>query len=419
MWRRLLAALAVMPLALTAAACGEGGGTGPTTLKWFIFNEPSGALPQIAGECSRLSGGRYRIEFEYLPSDADGQREQLVRRLGAEDDTIDIIGMDVIWTGEFTNAGWLAPVPAELVRDLEDDVFPTVLDTARVEGRVFGVPAWTNTQLLWYRTDRVDSPPETWDEMIEQAEALGPNGTIQVQANRYEGLVVWTVAMIESAGGEVLRGPREVALAPGPTKLALSTMGRLANSPAASPDISTSTEDSARLAFESGDSTFMINYPFVFPSARENAPEVFRNMAAAKYPRVDPNLESHPPLGGINLGVSAFSDNKELAFEAVECIVQPQNQLLLAREGGLPPVLPDLYDRPEIEEIYPGFSDVLFRSIRDAAPRPAETPAYQDVSLAIQREVHPVTKIDPRSPDDTYEDLRERVQQAVRRKGLL
>ncbi|MDQ4089178.1 MAG: extracellular solute-binding protein [Actinomycetota bacterium] len=419
MWRRLLAGLAVMQLALAAVACGEGGGTGPRTLTWFIFNEPSGVLPQIAGECSRLSGGRYQIEFEYLPSDADSQREQLVRRLGAEDATIDIMGMDVIWTGEFTNAGWLAPVPDDLVGDLEDQVFPAVLDTARFEGRLFGVPAWTNTQLLWYRTDRVDSPPETWAEMIEQAEAIGPNGTIQLQANRYEGLVVWTVAMIQSAGGEVLRGPREVALQAEPTKLALGTMGRLANSPAASPDISTSTEDSARLAFESGDSTFMINYPFVVPSARENAPEVFENMAAAKYPRVDPDIESRPPLGGINLGVSAFSANPDLAFEAIECIVQPENQLLLAREGGLPPVLTALYDRPEIEEIYPGFSDVLFASISDAAPRPAETPAYQDVSLAIQREVHPVTAIDPRSPDQTYQDLRQRVRQAVQREGLL
>jgi len=411
--------LAAVALALTAACGDDARGAQPTTLKWFIFNEPSGALPRIAGECSRLSQGRYEIEFEYLPSDADGQREQLVRRLGAEDNTIDIVGMDVIWTGEFTNAGWLAPVPADLRGDLEDEVFPTVLDTARFEGRLFGVPAWTNTQLLWYRTDRVASPPESWQEMIEKAEAIGPKGTIQVQANRYEGLVVWTVAMIESAGGEILRGSRQVALAPEPTKLALATMGRLANSPAASADISTSTEDSARLAFESGDSTFMINYPFVFPSAKENAPDVFRTMAAAKYPRVRPDVESHPPLGGINLAVSAFSQNKDLAFEAIGCIVQPENQLLVAREGGLPPVLPALYDRAEIKEIYPGFSDVLFRSIRDAAPRPAETPAYQDVSLAIQREVHPVTAIGPRSPDETYRDLRERVQRAIQRKGLL
>ena len=47
------------------------------------------------------------IKPEFLPTDASQQREQLVRRLGAEDSSIDIIGMDVIWTGEFANAGWV------------------------------------------------------------------------------------------------------------------------------------------------------------------------------------------------------------------------------------------------------------------------------------------------------------------------
>ena len=52
----------------------------------------------------------------------------------------------------------------------------------------------------------------------------------------------------------------------------------------------------------------MINYPFVYPSAKENAPDVFKVMKAAKYPQVDPSLPSTPPLGGINLGVSAYSE---------------------------------------------------------------------------------------------------------------
>ena len=52
----------------------------------------------------------YTVEPEFLPTDATQQREQLVRRLGAEDSSIDIIGMDVIWTGEFANAGWVEEI---------------------------------------------------------------------------------------------------------------------------------------------------------------------------------------------------------------------------------------------------------------------------------------------------------------------
>ena len=100
-------ALIVLALAVIAGGCGGDESGSDTTLTWFIFNEPSGSPQAAAEKCSKESGGDYKIEFEFLPADADGQREQLVRRLGAEDDSIDLIGMDVIWTGEFASAGWI------------------------------------------------------------------------------------------------------------------------------------------------------------------------------------------------------------------------------------------------------------------------------------------------------------------------
>ena len=82
----------------------------------------------------------------------------------------------------------------------------------------------------------------------------------------------------------------------------------------------------------------MVNYPFVYPSAKENAPDVFKQLE--RYARIPPSIEgepSAPPLGGINLGVRAFSENSELAFEAAACMVGPENQLEAAELGGLPP----------------------------------------------------------------------------------
>jgi multiple sugar transport system substrate-binding protein len=410
-------ALCASVAAIAVGGCGGDEAGGGSTLTWFIFNEPSGALPTAADRCAEESGGRYDIEFEYLPADADGQREQLVRRLGAEDDSIDIIGMDVIWTGEFANAGWLEEFTGDTEQVVTENVFPAVVETASYEGTLYAAPIWTNTELLWYRGDLVDKPPRTWDEMIAEAERL--DTTIQVQGNRYEGLVVWTNQMIASAGTQILSGPDTIELAEAPTERALSIMGKLSRSPAADPGITTAIEDTNRLAFETGGSAFMINYPFVYPSAEENAPDIFESMEVAVYPRVDANRPSAPPLGGINLGVSAFSQNKDLAFEAIECLVQPENQLEIASAGGLPPVREDLYDSKEIEEVYPGYSQLMRKSIEDAVPRPSQSPAYQDIALAIQRAVHPTTDIDPDDPAPTYEDLRDLLEQAINREGLL
>jgi multiple sugar transport system substrate-binding protein len=424
-------ALAGIAVALGLAACGDSGSqSGAVTLRWFIFNEQSGAPLKIAKRCSQESGGRYTIKFELLPSQADQQREQLVRRLGAQDSSMDLLGMDVVWTGEFANAGWLKPVPADVAKAVSDKVFKSVLATARYKNRLYTVPIWSNTQLLWYRKDRVKQPPKTWDEMIDQAEKLGPaRGRIQVQANRYEGLVVLANQLIESAGTSILSGPTTVKLDKAPTERALRVLGRLSHSKVAAPDLTTSTEDTARLGFEGpsddpkdppSNSAFMINYPYVYPSAKGNRPHtVFPYIAAAKYPQVDPDKPSKPPIGGINIGVSAYSKHPKEAFEAVRCLVKPANQLEVATLGGLPPVRSDLYDRPAIQKIYPGFADVIRTSIETAAPRPSISPAYQDLSLAIQRALHPTTKIDPNNVEPTYDELRDKVQQAVKREGLL
>jgi multiple sugar transport system substrate-binding protein len=418
---RVISVLALAATLLAVAACGSGdSGSGSVTLNWFIFNEPSGGVQAAAKKCSDASNGAYTIKFQYLPSQADSQREQLVRRLGAKDETLDLLGLDVVWTGEFANAGWIEPVPAAIRPAVTKDVFASVLHTASFDKRLYAVPIWSNTQLLWYRKDRVKQAPKTWAQMLQMAERIGPaKGEIQVQGNKYEGLVVWTNAMIASAGTSILAGPDKIALDERKTDAALAAMGAMASSPVAAPNIDTSTEDTARLGFESGSSSFMINYPFVYPSAKSNAPAVFKQIAAAKYPGITEALPSRPPLGGINVAVSSYSKHKAQSFAAIQCLVAPDNQLAIAKAGGLPPVRSDVYDRPAINEIYPGFADLIRSSIRDAGPRPSESPAYQDLSLAIQDAVHPASGIDPKNPGATYSKLKDKVQQAIDRKGLL
>ncbi len=413
------AALALLALTALSGCTGSDSAKGSgAKLSFFIFNEPSGAYQEAAEKCSQESNGEYTISFEFLPAQADAQREQLVRRLGAEDSSIDIIGMDVIWTAEFANAGFLEPWEGTDAQAVTDGTFDSVVESASFEGELYAAPYTSNTQLLWYRKDRVQQVPETWDEMIAEAKRIGKDGRIQVQANFYEGFTVLVSAMIESAGTHILSGPTEVDLEQAPTERALEVLGQFARSPSAPADIDTSTEDTARLSFEAGGSSFMLNYPFVYPSAKENAPDVFKELGSALYPAIDRGKPSHPPLGGINLGVSAFSENKDLTFDAIECLVQPENQITAATLGGLPPTNEGVYATKDIEKAYPGFSDLIKQSIDRAAPRPL-TPAYTDLSLAIQRALHPPGDIDPADVTATYDDLVEKVEQAVKREGLL
>ena len=96
---------------------------------------------------------------------------------------------------------------------------------------------------------------------------------------------------------------------------------------------------------------------------------------------------SRPPLGGINLGVSAYSEKPDLAFRAARCLAQPENQVVAAEKGGLPPTTESLYDDPKVKKAYP-FGDLLARVDRGRRAAPGD-PAYSDISLAIQKSFHP------------------------------
>jgi len=407
-----LAGLLVLLPAL--AGCAPDPPSGPTRLAWHVFHEPSGAFEQAAARCSAQSANRYVIGIEALPAEADQQREQLVRRLAARDASIDIVGLDVIWTAEFAAAGWILRWPETRAAQLRSGRIRAAVESASYGHGLWAAPLSTNAQLLWYRKDRVAAVPGTWDTLLEQSEAIGTPGTLQVQGQRYEGLTVFFVSLLSSAGGAVLdRSGTTVSLEEEPTRRALEVMRRVGRSRAADPALSTTREDDARLAFESGSPTFMLNYSFVWPSANSNAPHVAEQMGWARWPAVEPERPSRVAIGGVNLGVAAFSLHPELAFEAAACLAGEDSQRLAATLGGLPPTTVALYEDPTVLRRFP-FARLLRATLDDAVARPS-SPVYSDISLAISRTLHPMSRIDP---DRDVQRLRSAVERALRSEGL-
>ena len=378
-------------VAFTAGCGGGDEGGGSRTINWYVFSEPGGAYDAAVATCNKQAKGAYKIKYVRLPTDANQQRELLVRRLAAEDSSIDVIGMDVIWTAEFAQAKWIKPWTGANERAATEGKLKGPLRSVEYKDQIWAIPFTSNTQLLWYRKDKVKTPPKTWDQMIDQAVKL--KTSIEVQGRQYEGLTVWVNSLIASAGGQIVDEDGNVKV-DGTTKQAAEIIKRLADK-APPPGLTTNAEDEARLGFESGRSAFQINYPFIYPSAAEvKDPKDFqKKIGWARWPGVKEGTPSRPPLGGINLGVSAYSEKSDLAFRAARCLAQPKNQIVATEKGGLPPTTESLYDDKAIKKVYP-FGDLIAESLEDAAPRPIN-PAYSDISLAIQKTFHPETDIDP------------------------
>ncbi len=386
------------------------------TLNWYVFPEPSGSFQAAANECSQGSHGAYNIKINFLSTSSDQQRVSLVRRLAANDSSIDILAMDVDWTAEFATAKWLRPVPANLAALIKSQDLAGPVQTATWQNRLWAVPINSNTELLWYRKDLVPNPPKTWTQMIREADQLAAQGKphyIEEQGAQYEGLTVWFNSMVDSAGGQVLTANDKVVLGT-PAIKAAAIMHDLATSKGADPSLNVSMEGPGQVAFQSGTAAFMINYPFVWSATQAGSPKVFKDMGYALFPQVTSGIPPKVSIGGYNLGISAFSKHPDLAFQAVQCLIQDKNQSRDAIKGGLAPVSSGIYDQPAFEKAYP-FHQLIKLQLQTYGIRP-QTPAYADVTLAIQKTLSPTSNINPNTVVST---LRNEIKLSLSSSALL
>ena len=433
------------------AACGSS--NDGVVLSFYTAADGAEQYAAAAAACTAEAGGAYTVEQRTLPKSANDQRLQLARRLAGNDRTLDLMTLDVVWTAEFAEAGWALPVPDDLSAKLRDGstlegplATAEWIDPATQErDKLYAVPLNSNTQLLWYRPDLVPGgqPPATWDDLIAAAAAnaaAGQPAAIGVQAKQYEGFMVWFNTLLESAGTSVVgEDGTTVTLNDTPehraaTEKALSIIKAVATAPGADPSISQSDEGTARLGVEAGTMFAEVNYPFVLPGLKENAAtpgavsfldlssvpadqqdaavnEVFRS---GPYPSVIPGTPAKVTIGGFNIGVAKTTQHPDLAWDAVECLTNRENQRTNAVDGGVPPVRADLYQDPEFQAAYPAWEGVL-GSIESAAVRPV-SPAYQSISILLADALNPPQNIDPVADVDKLADL---VTQAVDSKGLI
>ena len=384
------------------AACGSGSSSADT-LTWYI-NPDAGGQAKVAENCSTDD---YTIEVQVLPQSASEQRIQLSRRLAAEDPEIDIMSIDPPYTAEFANAGFLAPIPKELQSKLEAQSFKGAVDAATWDGELVVAPFWSNTQVLWYRKSFVEkagldlNKPVTWDQIIDAA--ADNDGKVAVQANKYEGYSVWINALIEGAGGSIatdtdkgIDATLEIDSPAG--EAAAKIIEKLSGSSAAPADLSVSNEGTAGATFGGPQGAFMVNWTFIWTNYDETQPELKEDIGFTQYPQSVSGEESRPPYGGIGVGVSEYSDHRDEAMQAIECITSAENQGVNAELTGNMPASAAGYRYPALAEIYPPALLALFQQSLDVAAPRTVSPYWSDISGALLSTWHPSDAVTDQTP---------------------
>jgi multiple sugar transport system substrate-binding protein len=152
--------------ALVVGACGVGGGGGGTgasssgaagqgnSLTVLVEGGGHAELQPVADLFKQQTGTT--VTFVELPY--AGLYDRLSTEMKSGQISFDVAALDAIWLKTF--APGVKPLNALFTDQVKSDLFPSLVNEATVDGKVVGMPVWTNAELLFYRKDLFDNPKE-------------------------------------------------------------------------------------------------------------------------------------------------------------------------------------------------------------------------------------------------------------------
>jgi multiple sugar transport system substrate-binding protein len=122
-----------------------------------------------------LGSGVSAVHVVSSGSDATSQLTNLEAALASGSTDYDVVGIDVVWTGFFADAGWIIPLDSYLEPNEMDNYVGGMVDACTYNGHVYAYPYFMNLGILFYRKDLMDlnglTPANftTWEGLNETA----------------------------------------------------------------------------------------------------------------------------------------------------------------------------------------------------------------------------------------------------------
>jgi multiple sugar transport system substrate-binding protein len=389
------------------AACGTAAEEpGTPVVSWYAAPDLVDA-GSLADTCTSEADGAYRIEVRSLPEDVSDRHAQLVRRLLAKDDGIDLLSLDSAFTSEVAAAGFLAPVPSAVASAVSQDVAPAALEAATYDDELVVAPWWMDPQVLWYRGNTAEragldtTEPISWDDLIAGAKRLGV--TVQVEDRDGSGLSEWVSVLVAGGGDTLVDGPGRAAAIGlnGDAGRAAASVVELYDEENVGPGPSTE----ARQRFAAADGGFLVASASAI--ADPALASVAGDVKAAPYPVI--GNDSIAPLAGVGLAVPAAASDPDRSWDAVSCLTSPAVLRTLMTTGRHSASRLTTYDDEAVEAAYPD-AKVVRQAVTTGRTVP-RTPYWSLVLAAIDETWLPVADV---TQDRTPEESQDAVRAAVR-----
>jgi multiple sugar transport system substrate-binding protein len=361
----------------------------------FSFGpEETGIVQTLVDEFNQQNPA-INVIYREMPADTGRYHQRLRRMFRRGGAGIDVIAGDVIWPAEFASKDWIADLSNRFLQVERDKFLDEPIKTNTRQGKIWGVPWFTDVGLLFYRKDLLDDsgfpdPPETWDELKRIALQVKQDRGLQhgyvFQGADYEGGVCNGLEYIWTHGGDVLDSNNQVIINSIEARNGLRTERHIVEDGVAPQRVHTFTEEQSAERFLDRKAVFCRYWPGLYGVLGQPG-ELRRNqVGVAELPRGQDVQQGGGCLGGWNMFINAASAHQNEAWQFIEFMTDEARQKRMARAGSYLPTREDLYQDPQLLNQVPilGLSS---GALNNARARPIH-PRYLDMSEEMAQWFH-------------------------------
>src|SRR6267378_1740893 len=352
------------------------------------------------------------IRVKLLPS-PESAREKLAlwqELLGTGASGPDVYGIDVIWPGILNE--YFIDLKPYFANEIPLH-FPVMAAGYTVDNKLVAMAYRADIGLLYYRTDLLRQygyrePPGTWDELETMAARIQAGerakGKKQFWGFVWQGAAdeVLTCDALEwqaaEGGGRIIEEDKTISVNNPQAIRAWQRAARWVGS-ISPPGVVGYREWDSLNVWVAGDAAFMRNWPSAYVDSQAAGSPIRNKFDVALLPGGKGGRVG--TLGGWGLAVSRFSAHPREALELVRYLTRRDVQVKRSSVLSQPPILPELYNLPEVLEPNPRF-DLLSQAFQTGIVlRPSNVTGkkYQDVTDAYIQAVHSVLTGEKSAPE--------------------
>ena len=355
----------------------------------FLMAAPfADATQDLVKQFNREHRGEINLKVIRGPLETEAMSDLAISSLLLGQAPFDVLLMDITWLPKYAAAGWMVPLENYFQTSDVDSLAKGAREGNSYDGHLYRWPMTSDMGLLYYRTDLMDRPPETPEDLVLVSQSLQKDQKVDWgyvwQGRQYEGLSCVYLEMIDGFGGDWLQTKsNQIGLNSKPGVEAAAWLQALIDQGVSPKAVTNYAEPEALQSFKVGDAAFMRNWPYAWAELQKTDSAVKGKVGITTM--VAKPGYSTATLGSWGLTVLKGSSHIDASIEAIRFLTSESAQKQLFQNYGYTPTKQSIFEDPQLLEESPILAE-FGKALKVVKPRP-QSPLYAQISDVLQRQL--------------------------------